>query len=166
MTIGDSPWSPSSPAYLLSYAVTHSRTHGSVRTEANSISHLRCCSIPTIPCGRTLEEGRIFILHDNTFILPPPSARACPNRRQSYESFHSFFCPYRTNEHTRDGMCLCECEVCVWVCVGECVLCVPCRSMDFPMNSNCGDLVNSGARVDTEVLNRLVTFSLSTANQH
>lgn len=90
VTIGDSPQSPSSPAYLLSYAVTHSRTHGSVRTEANSISHLRCCSIPTIPCGRTLEVGCIFILHDNTFILPPPSARACPNQRQSSESFLFF----------------------------------------------------------------------------
>ncbi len=34
------------------------------------------------------------------------------------------------------------------------------------MNSNCGDLVNSGARVNTEVLNRLAELREKVANQH
>ncbi len=121
---------PFLPAYLLSYAVTHSRTHGSVRTEANSISHLRCCSIPTIPCGRTLEEGCIFILHDNTFILPPPSARACSNRRQSSESFLFFSIQNKwTCSGQRVPVRMCISVKRVWVCVGGCAPRVPCRSI-------------------------------------
>lgn len=59
------------------------------------------------------------------------------------------------------------CEACLgmfgWVCTA-CTL--PIDTSRFLMNSNCGDLVNSGARVNTEVLNRLAELRENVANQH
>lgn len=146
----------------LSWARTRSQTHGSVRTEANSISHLWCCSIPTVPCGRRLHKRAVFLSYMITPLSPLPSTWASPNQRQSSESF---LFSKANQMNTQGTTCPFVKRVSVWV--HPCTVCT--RAIDtarFSMNSNCGDLFNSDARLDTKVVNRLAELGENAANQH
>lgn len=147
---------------MLSRACTRFQTHGSVRTEANSISHLWCCSIQTVPCGRRLHKRAVFLSYTIT-PLSPPSIRVGMSKPVADFWKFSFFGSEQMN--TRGTTCAFVKCVSVWVYA--CAVCTPAiNTPHFSLNSNCGDLVDGGARLDTEVVNRLAELVEKVSNQH